>query len=210
MRRLNVLGHVYGRLTIVGDAPSRGDKRRYVRCLCSCGNEKIADLQNLRAGWTSSCGCWHDESPALLFRTHGRSKTPEYGIWSQMKNRCTKPKVRDYPRYGGRGITVCERWLHSFENFIADVGARPSPAHTIDRINNDGNYEPGNVRWVTGVAQNQNKSSVHLLTYNGETLCQQEWARRFGLPRETIATRLRKGWSVEKALTTPQQKNQYG
>jgi hypothetical protein len=119
-----------------------------------------------------------------------------------MRDRCRNPKHRAYKNYGGRGITVCERW-NSFENFYADVGDRPSPKHSIDRIDNDLGYEPGNVRWADQKTQSRNSRRNRLVAINGETLCLQDWAERMGLGRCTIYDRLRRGWSIERALTTP-------
>lgn len=139
--------------------------------------------------------------------THqGPPPSPEYFIWHTMKTRCSSPGNKRYERYGGRGITVCERW-QTFDNFLADMGYRPSPKHSIDRINNDGNYEPGNCRWATWQEQAVNKSDTRLLTYKGETLPMAEWARRIGLPPNTLSYRIRHGWPVDKAIETPRQSN---
>jgi hypothetical protein len=129
-------------------------------------------------------------------------RTAEYGIWKGMRQRCTNPTVRDYHRYGGRGIEVCERW-ESFTAFLADVGPRPGPGYSLDRIDNDGDYEPGNVRWATAKEQQRNTDRVRRFTYQGETLTLPEWAERVGMPAALIGRRVWSGWSVEAALTTP-------
>ena len=126
--------------------------------------------------------------------------------WQAMWERCTRTKHRHWKDYGGRGIKVCERW-ESLENFIADVGRRPSATHSIDRIDNDGNYEPGNVRWATRVEQHRNKRTNHLLTFNGETLPISEWAERTGLGKTTIRQRIHRGWPVADALSTTRATN---
>jgi hypothetical protein len=132
--------------------------------------------------------------------THGRSFTRAYGSWSVMLKRCLTPAALKFPDYGGRGITVCERWL-SFENFLADMGAPPAGT-TIDRIDNDGPYEPANCRWATSEQQARNRSDSRLLTHDGTSLPLCDWAKRVGLHRTTIAARLGKlGWPVERALT---------
>src|SRR5688572_5368364 len=137
-------------------------------------------------------------------RTHGLQKSPEYSVWNQMKMRCYNPNVRGFPDYGGRGITVCDRWRDSFENFIADMGSRPSSRHTLDRVNNSLGYSPDNCQWRTYKDQQQNRRDNHLITFNGETLCVSEWNRRLGFPVGTISQRMQKlKWDAIKALTTP-------
>lgn len=133
---------------------------------------------------------------------HGRSRTPMHRVWCTMVERCTKPTSEKWPLYGGRGIKVCERWL-TFSNFLADMGERPSPKHTIDRIDPDGDYEPSNCRWATQTEQQRNRRNNVRIEFNGETLCVSEWAERIGLRPHTLAYRLRAGWSVKRALTEP-------
>jgi len=128
------------------------------------------------------------------------SRMREYWIWHLMRYRCESPKCRFYPRYGGRGIRVCERWK-DFSNFVADMGPRPSPKYTLERIDNDGNYEPGNCKWATRREQSLNSTRVHRITFRGETHHIAEWARRIGMNPLSLASRLHKGWSVERALT---------
>jgi hypothetical protein len=118
-----------------------------------------------------------------------------------MKRRCYDPSNPSYERYGGSGVTVCDVWRDSYEAFVAHAGVRPSPQHTLDRIDNDGNYEPGNVRWATKEEQGTNRDTTHMLEFSGETLSIQQWSRRFALHPATIKTRLRLGWSIERTLT---------
>ncbi len=135
-------------------------------------------------------------------RTHGLSKTPLYRIWGLIKHRCNNPNNPAYPRYGGRGIKMCERWQLSFEVFAADVGPRPTPQHSIDRYPDpNGHYEPGNVRWATATEQARNQRSNRLFTINGETLTLAEWAERHGKSFRTVFQRLAYGWPIEVALT---------
>lgn len=132
-----------------------------------------------------------------------KTRPIEYRLWSSMITRCTNPKFKDWHLYGGRGITVCERWRRSFAAFFVDVGARPSQHHSLDRWPDpDGNYEPGNVRWATGTEQCRNTARNRRITFEGVTLPLVEWAERTGLRRETIADRLNRGWSVAQTLTT--------
>ena len=129
--------------------------------------------------------------------------TSEHNIWRAIKARCHSVGSVSYAWYGGRGIRVCERWFDSFENFFADMGPRPSKAHSVDRIDNDGNYEPGNCRWATRKEQQRNKRNNRLITYNGETMCLEAWADRLGIGWATIHERLDRGWSVADALSRP-------
>jgi hypothetical protein len=140
-------------------------------------------------------------------RTHGRSRTPEYCCWQAMIQRCINPHRRGYENYGGRGISVCDRWRTSFENFTADMGPRP-PGHSLDRIDNDGNYEPGNCRWATNTVQLRNRGNNRLVTFNGETLTISEWAEKLNVHKNTLTNRIDRGWSVDDAFTKPVQARQ--
>lgn len=137
-----------------------------------------------------------------LFRTHGESKTLRYRAWATMLNRCLNVNDKSYPNYGGRGITVCERW-RKYEAFAADMGPRPSPAHSIERINNDGPYAPDNCRWATGREQQRNKRTSRFLKIQGEILTMAEWAERVGMNYFTLRGRLRNGWTPEDAIAAP-------
>ena len=152
-------GQRYGRLTVVGDTGRRDDSGRVIwRCRCECGNERDAVGRDLTAGRTTSCGCKKSERAKTAATTHGAKGTPEYRSWQSMLTRCTNPKYHRWDRYGGRGITVCDRW-QTFENFLADMGARPAGT-SLDRFPNpDGNYEPGNCRWATRQQQRSNRGA---------------------------------------------------
>lgn len=150
-----------------------------------------------------SCGCHRTERIGGLNRTHGRSKTPEYQAWLALRNRCYRPADLSYKYYGARGITVCEAWRHSFEAFFQEVGARPSPSHSIDRINGDKPYERGNVRWATPTQQSRNRKCMPRITYRGESKTLPEWAEELGMPYNALSIRIHTGWTVERAFTQP-------
>ncbi len=141
-----------------------------------------------------------ENSPNWWAVKHGRYKTPEYRAWQKLIDRCENPKSQTYHNYGGRGIAVCDRW-HSFTEFYADMGDRPSPQHSIDRINNDGNYEPSNCRWATIQEQNSNRRDNRIVEVNGLALTTAEWARRLGINGRTFACRIEAGWSPEEAVS---------
>jgi hypothetical protein len=156
-----------------------------------------------------SCGCWNRELNTALHTRHGHAAarkgkvTALYRIWSHMIGRCHNPKDAAFANYGGRGIVVCDRWRDSYTAFMTDVGPRPSSKHTLDRIDNNGGYKPGNVRWATRTQQMRNVRYNRLLTLGAESLPMAAWAERLGIKKATLADRLYRGWSDERALTTP-------
>lgn len=159
MQAVDITGQKFGLWTVVARAPKRKQGNAIWWCRCECGAENAVSGGELKAGLSKSCGCRRAECNRLKAAkhvTHGLSHTPEYTCWGSMRHRCRNPKSSKYADYGGRGISVCERW-NSFENFLADMGRRPTPAHSLDRINNDGNYEPGNCRWATPKEQMNNR-----------------------------------------------------
>lgn len=170
---------------------------------CDCGNERIIGLGNVSGGNTKSCGCLKSSQAAKKMTTHGDTikingrVRSEYKIWSAMIERCTNPNNKAFFRYGMRGISVCHRWRSSYEAFLFDMGRRPSNRHCIDRINNEGNYEPVNCRWATYTEQGKNKSNNHWLEYNGKKMILQDWARELGVADSVIwfALHRRKGKS---------------
>lgn len=192
------IGMRFGRLTVIEIGPRKGHRRALVACIC--GVRKSVQMQHLCSGMVASCGCLRRERAADSHRTHGRSDTAEFRAWAGMLGRCTNTSNSRYSYYGSRGIKVCPRWM-IFENFFADMGLRPSPKHSLDRINNSGNYEPGNCRWATRSQQNRNQRRIKLISFGGKSLCISAWADELGIKGRIISDRLRLGWTVEKALS---------
>jgi hypothetical protein len=193
LTRVDIAGQVFGRLTAI-EAVGAHKTLRW-RCRCECGTERLIIGSALRTGITVSCGCLRNEKTGLRSRTHGLIGHPAYHTWESMRARCAGQD----PNYGGRGITVCGRW-DSFENFLADMGERPSPRHSLDRIDNDGPYSPENCRWSTWGAQARNKRSNRVIVLDGVSLPVVDWAARAGVPPGKIYYRLRKGWSDREAV----------
>lgn len=215
MEAIDITGQTFGQWTVIGRAPniiSGSGKRRRSRvafyCRCICGAEKIILGESLRRGLSKSCGCAKAYYMSTNLRTHGGTETPLYGVWCAMKARCNNPNATAYGDYGGRGIRVCDEWLHDFSAFrdwavsAGYVDTGNGHQCSIDRIDVNGNYCPENCRWVDSVAQANNRRSNHYLTFNGETHNLTEWAQITGLPMKKIADRIYHGWDTERALTT--------
>lgn len=196
MKSLPLSGQTFGRLTVF-DRCSQNPS--YWWCQCSCGSAaKRIYRSSLTRGLTRSCGClWRETVPGAN-ATHRKTKTSIYRLWSMMLDRCRNPQNKRYARYGGRGITVCELW-YNFENFYDDMGERPV-GKTLNRINNDGPYSPDNCEWASLKTQARNKSTNKLLTHEGKTQSLAAWAEELGIKRQTLSTRLYRGWSVRSAL----------
>jgi hypothetical protein len=180
--------------------PNTKDQKARWLCQCDCGNQTISTGRDLRAGHTKSCGCLQKDKARQRLIKHGESKqTKEYSTWCNMKNRCYNKNDANYHYYGARGIQVCSRWLQSFENFLFDVGRSPSVKHTLDRIDNSGDYEPSNCRWATRLKQSNNTRKNIII--GEESLS--EYCRRVGKNYSTIKSRLRRGWSIQQVVNTP-------
>ncbi len=208
--RLEPIGLRFGALIVIGEEPHLPDRK--VLCRCDCGTCREFFLKNLVNGHSSSCGCLVSQKTALRTEAHGHARkdhrTREYQTWSSMRSRVLRPTDDNYPLYGARGISICSRWLvgegslGGFECFLADMGPRPQ-GHSLDRIDGEGGYEPGNCRWATPSVQGRNIRTVRKITFNGATKTTFEWAEVTGVPGPVIGRRVRVGWDVERALYTP-------
>ena len=200
MKSLSFEGRVFGRLTVV----RRSNKKGYWWCQCSCGSaEKEIQHGNLTYGNTRSCGCLAKEVSIRENTTHGKTNTLVYKTWQGMHTRCKNPNYKLFHRYGGRGIYVCKRW-QSFENFYADMGDKPKGS-SLDRIDNDGPYAPWNCRWTTSKNQGRNRCDNKLITYNGMTKTLIEWSEYLKISYSALCNRSKRGWTVERMLSTPVQ-----
>lgn len=200
----NLTGRRFGRLVVNKLAgkqiPPKGRWYYCWECLCDCGTKTIVSSLCLNNHNTKSCGCLRRENSSNS--THRMSDIPEYYVWSAMKNRCNNPNDKCYRHYGGRGISVCKKWL-KFECFIGDMGRRPGPKYTLERRNNNGNYEPSNCCWATIHQQRRNTRRTHWIIWKGKRMCLQDWCAISGIKNSTFIVRIKRGWSEEKALNTP-------
>ncbi len=216
IKNIEMIGEKFGRLLVIDQAETDTHGKRW-RCICDCGAEHIVNGVLLRNGTTNSCGCYRRDLGVLMgsnSKKHGHARTgeetAEYRIWSAMVSRCTSPTNRNYANYGGRGIQICERWLKSFANFYADIGNRPPGTHangraiySLDRINNEGDYEPSNCRWATPEEQNNNTRFNHYVEIEGVKKSLTEWLHIYPVPRDIFYKRIKQGMSEKDALITP-------
>lgn len=156
-KAIDLVGVSYGNLTVVSRGANTHINKATWNCICSCGNTHNSTASNLKQGKSKSCGCIRSKRTGNLQRTHSDSNSKEFRSWHAMKTRCLNTKYKRYKDYGGRGITIYLDWITSYASFLAYVGRAPSPKHSIDRIENDGNYEPGNVKWSTPKEQANNR-----------------------------------------------------
>lgn len=193
---MKYIGAKYNKLTIIRYIGRNKQRKAIVECLCECGNKVSKLLTNVKSGHGKSCGCIQSNKRQYIH-------TSEYNAWQAMKARCSNPNVKFFYHYGGRGITVCDRWL-LFDNFIADMGPRPTAKHSLDRIDNNGNYSKENCRWATRHQQQSNRRNSKLLTYEGITMTEIQWCRKLNLKgNRAITRRLKAGWPEKKAFTVP-------
>jgi len=199
----DLIGVCFGRWTVIRRAGSDKYGKAAWLCRCVCGVEKVLRSAVLRHGESTSCGCYRQEVRCRS-KSHGcahhANRSPEYSAWSSMVARCTNMKNPYFSNYGGRGIGVCRRWRKSFENFLADMGSRPSALHSLDRIDNSKGYGPANCRWATKREQQRNTRANRKVTLNGQRKCVSEWSAQNGLKVSTVYGRLARGWTMRRAL----------
>lgn len=194
-----MIGQTFGKLTVVEALPGKAIGGGWWKCTCSCGATDVrASEKRLREGKKTSCGHLPQKGVAP---THGGSADREYNIWSFMRQRCNNPNRASYYRYGGRGIKVCERWNSSYEAFLEDMGRAPFDDAQIDRIDNDGDYEPGNCRWVSQAENKKNKSNARYLEHDGKRMQLTDWAKALGVPVRLLSVRLGRGWTDSETIT---------
>lgn len=198
----DIAGHRFGKLVAV--LPVAMTKSGAVWLFqCDCGEEKQVRLGNVRNGHTSSCGCLHRQKAKEANTTHNMSRTAVYKVWAAMVGRCCNPDDAGYPHYGGRGINVAQRWRESFAAFIEDMGPRPTANHSIERLDNDGNYEPGNCVWLVQKEQGQNTRRVRRFRFRGSHLTIRQLSLQYGIPHRSLLRRIDAGWPIERAVLEP-------
>ena len=200
------VGCRYGKLVVLNTflfKEKSGQNSLRAICLCDCGKKKTVRVFSIKNGNTTSCGCFRFK----LARNPRKARSPHEAkellkaIWYSMKHRCSKPNSPRFHYYGGRGIQVCQRWQDSFEDFVEDMGPKPK-GYSIDRIDNDKGYSPENCKWSSSAEQQRNKRNNQFITYKGETLCHKDWSIKLGGNIALVGSRIKRGWSVERAVTT--------
>lgn len=198
-------GDIFGRLTVVKFFGRNKQGHEMWVCTCNCGKIKTASIYSLKYGYTKSCGCLNDELRKQRSFRHGECKvgamSKEYIVWSGMKGRCFYKKHKDFKHYGGRGITVCERWRDSYPNFLSDMGRCPESMQ-LDRIDNSKGYYPDNCHWTTQKQNANNRRSSRMLTFKGKTMNVTMWAKELRVPAPTLFSRVYAGKPVERILST--------
>lgn len=208
-KKLEIAGQRFGRLTALEESGKKGSLIVW-KCRCDCGKEIAVIGSSLTTGHTKSCGCYKSTAISKAKTIHGETNTRLYHIWAGIKARCNNPHKACFSYYGGRGIKYCSEWeeFEPFKRWAMQNGY--SDKLTIDRINSNGDYSPENCRWVDRKIQSLNRRSAHLITYRGETKSLIEWSRLYCIDRNTIKSRLKRGWSIEDALTHKLKKSRYG
>jgi hypothetical protein len=198
----DLTGKTFGLWSVVSYAGKRKNNLLW-NCRCMCGVEKVVQGTNITSGKSAGCGCVQYAKLTERNTKHGLSDHPLYGVWSSVKQRCNPAFKDKFEGWAGRGIKICDRWANSFEHFLVDMGERPSADHQIERKDNDGDYEPGNCIWATRTEQMRNMRRNRIVTFNGREMTLTEAIKECGIPGGTVHGRLRIGWDVDRALTTP-------
>lgn len=197
-QKLDLTGQKFGRLKVIRESGRNKFKQIEWLCLCDCGKEVSVVVARLNSGHTQSCGCLLVERSAEARTKHGCRHTAEYHTWLDMKQRCSNPKNSGFPNYGGRGIKVCDRWKNSFENFLSDVGERPSPNHSLDRYPDmNGDYEPNNFRWATIDQQQNNVRKNVWIEFGGVKMTRSNWAKCLKIADSSLKNHLKTKTMVE-------------
>ena len=206
-RLIDLISKKFGRLTVVGRAASDSNGKTKWLCRCDCGVVISVYAGNIRRPNTQSCGCLRRETTAKSKTRHGNARkglqTAEYRSWASLIGRCTNGRNHVFASYGGRGITVCDRWRDDFEVFLSDMGPKPGPEYSIDRIDNNRGYEPGNCRWATAKEQARNRRNRRVVEFQGVGRSILEWTRILGLSLSCLRHRFDRGWSTDQAFTIP-------
>lgn len=201
-KKIDLNGQILGRLTVLHEGARDKHGRSTWHCRCTCGTERRISIASLMRG-TKSCGCLQKEATSRMSKKHGLTSTPEYRTWDHIKTRCLNPNFNDYHNYGGRGITICDRWLNSFENFLADMGERPTPKHSIERNDTNGNYEPSNCSWATHKEQCNNQRRTIKISYNGKIQSLKNWSRELCISYDRIRKRYKANLTPEEIFEPP-------
>lgn len=202
---LEITGIKFGLLTAIQKSDQRFGKGKQIKwiCKCDCGKDYLVVPTQLSSGYTTSCGCDTNRKISEKNSTHGdtiNGRTKEYRCWKSMKDRCFLKTSKSYHNYGGRGITISQRWVNSFENFLNDMGRAPSSIHQLERKYNNGNYEPSNCCWVIPMVQSRNRRTNVNATHNGKTMCALDWSNELGISRMKVLRRIKIGWSIQKII----------
>lgn len=203
---MDYTGRKFHRYTVLKSAGYQG-KSPMLLCRCDCGTERLVQKGNLIRGRSRSCGCLQREELVARNIKHGLAprgkKSSEFIAWRSMMQRCVNPKNHNFPNYGARGITVCAQWSENYANFLEDMGPKPSHVHSLERIDNNGNYEPGNCKWALPREQNRNRRNVHTILVEGNHVTLKEACDYYGAYYPTVRRRIYKGITLEEAIGTP-------
>lgn len=205
---IDITGQRFGRLVVLQRGSNGTNRHPRWECICDCGGHALVTPSHLKSGKTQSCGCLQKErssaAASVNNATHRMTRTPEYRAWRSMFTRCTNRRAPNFHLWGGRGIAVCERWA-TFETFLADMGERPTPKHSLDRIDPDGNYEPSNCRWATRLEQANNRRDNEIVIIDGVEMTIRNAIRAAGnvISRQQAKRRILNGWSHKAAVSTP-------